>query len=79
MKRLKPLVDFSRLVRYSITSCRTCPFYSAKYCGLAQSINQQYQTDYPVFVANEWKSETSPANCPLKKNDMLFAMDKNAN
>jgi hypothetical protein len=70
-----PPVALNRLVSLSITGCDTCPFYADKYCSLSQMMNSQHGTDYPTFVANEWKQGGIPSRCPLRKSDMLFSLE----
>jgi hypothetical protein len=68
-------IALDRLERVSITGCDACPFYADKYCGLSQKLNLQHGTDFPTFVANEWKQGGIPSRCPLRKADMLFSLD----
>jgi hypothetical protein len=68
-------VGLDRLERVSITSCDNCPFYANKYCGLSHTMNSQHGTDFPTFVANEWKQGVAPSRCPLRKSDMLFSLE----
>jgi hypothetical protein len=68
------LATDDNIIRFSITDCSNCVFYSNKYCALSQRLNTQYGTYYPTFVANEWKQMVTPTRCPLKNGNMLFSL-----